>query len=248
MKHLIIIFAAAALMLPFSPQLANSQQSICVNNSGKLVVRRKCKKGESKLNRNSLKGDRGDQGLPGRGVNEALTSGTSIRGAAAGVFAAPGDPSNPWSVSESFKFVLPEPITSDKIIVAQKPLRNFCRAAANAGIIPDFLPDGTTKDCLRTTTPLGTIPLTTTNQFEKQGQFDGTNEDNVCTGTAEEPTAPAGYVCIYLTDAVDFHQVYADTVPTGSSDAGFSVNWVSRSFDASKIKTRMGFTWAYTAP
>lgn len=230
-----------------TPKAFAQNQVICTSRSGKLFIRRSCKKGESKLNRNSLKGDSGPQGLPGRGVTEALASGTGIKGAAAGVFNAPGVGSaDTWIVVESFNAVLPEPLTTDKVIISQKNLRTFCRHPDNDGTV--FALNATVaNDCLRTEQLLnGNIA----NQASKPGQFDQNATDNICNGTPENPTAPPGYLCIYLDAAKDFFLLYADTVPSGEGSQGFSVSWISVGNQATPgvDKSKISFTWAYTAP
>jgi hypothetical protein len=239
----ILLLALTATLFCTQTSIAYGDQVICVNNkSGKLAVRSKCKRGESKLSRESL---RGPQGLPGRGVNEALAGGTGVRGVAGGVFAAPGTSGDPWSVVESFNAVLPTPLTSDKVIIAQKDLRRLCRDSRNSSTITFFL-GNTANDCLRRTEP---INATLFNQRDKTGQFSQNYTDNLCTGTSDAPTAPAGYLCIYLVDAQDFFLVHADTVPSGSGSDGFSLNWISAGSNNSGIdKSRVSFTWAYTAP
>ena len=69
--------------------------------------------------------------------------------------------------------------------------------------------------------------------------------NSACTGTAENPTAPAGKVCIY--PRVWVFMTSAEAYIVGASDAettkyGFGVQW-----DSSNGST-FGAVWAYTAP
>jgi hypothetical protein len=217
-------------------------QALCRDRSGRLVVASSCGRGTTPVNSTDLVGPQGPQGSAGRGVNDALAGGTTIRGAGGGMFAAPGALADPWVVFTPFFAVLPTPLTEDKVIIAQRTLRPACSASDNivAGA------SDKSNDCLRTTQPLNGFVK---NQRTKPGQFTNTT-DNICTGTVAEPTAPAGYLCIYLVDAKDFAQVYADTVPSGTGGEGFQLSWISNGQDVNgnTSKSRLNYVWAYTAP
>ena len=74
------------------------------------------------------------------------------------------------------------------------------------------------------------------------------DEDATCTGTAENPTAPPGKVCVYPTAITGFAADSADAVQlsgtgSGGSRFGFSVD-ATASDDAANFHG----VWAYTAP
>jgi len=70
-----------------------------------------------------------------------------------------------------------------------------------------------------------------------------------CHGTPTAPTAPAGFVCIYISGGDDAADVVGNSVifGTGASPYGFKLHWVSTGVgDANN--TFIDATWAYTAP
>jgi hypothetical protein len=71
-------------------------------------------------------------------------------------------------------------------------------------------------------------------------------DNGLCTGTFENPTAPAGYVCIYLTDVPlsISPQSLQGVGLINNAPQGFAVYYVT-SFDG---YTSLEGTWAYTAP
>jgi hypothetical protein len=78
----------------------------------------------------------------------------------------------------------------------------------------------------------------------------GTASDNTtCTGTAANPTAPKGYVCIYIAGGDNAEDVngYSVLPGTGSSKYGFKLHWVSTGAGTAN-NTFIDATWAYTAP
>jgi Collagen triple helix repeat (20 copies) len=74
-----------------------------------------------------------------------------------------------------------------------------------------------------------------------------TDDDNPeCDGTPEDPTAPPGMVCIYVSGADHAFNLagYSVLFGTGASKYGFKLKW-----DASQAgDTFVDATWAYTAP
>jgi hypothetical protein len=73
-----------------------------------------------------------------------------------------------------------------------------------------------------------------------------TDTDPGCTGTPDNPTAPAGKVCIYVSGADHAFNLagYSVLFGTGASKYGFKLKW-----DASQVgDTFVDATWAYTAP
>lgn len=71
-------------------------------------------------------------------------------------------------------------------------------------------------------------------------------DNGLCTGTFENPTAPAGYVCIYLTD------VPLSISPQSLQGVGL-INNAPQGFAVYYVTTFNGYTslegtWAYTAP
>jgi hypothetical protein len=76
-----------------------------------------------------------------------------------------------------------------------------------------------------------------------------TDTDPGCMGSPTNPTAPAGKVCIYVSEADDAVDLTGSSVlfGTGASPYGFKLQW-----DASEVtggtNTFVDATWAYTAP
>ncbi|MFY9586569.1 MAG: hypothetical protein WAT66_03825 [Actinomycetota bacterium] len=67
-----------------------------------------------------------------------------------------------------------------------------------------------------------------------------------CLGSATNPTAPAGKVCIYVAGAANAVELagYSVMPGTGASKYGFKLKWVSTTADDSFVDA----VWAYTAP
>jgi hypothetical protein len=70
--------------------------------------------------------------------------------------------------------------------------------------------------------------------------------NSVCTGTLDVPTAPAGYVCIYVAGSANALELagYSVRPGTGASKYGFKLKWVSTTDDDSFVDA----VWAYRAP
>lgn len=70
-----------------------------------------------------------------------------------------------------------------------------------------------------------------------------------CTGTVDNPTAPAGKVCIYIAGGDNAEDVagYSVVPGTGGSKYGFKLHWVSNG-PGSAQNTFIDAVWAYTAP
>ena len=66
----------------------------------------------------------------------------------------------------------------------------------------------------------------------------------LCGGSADNPLAPSGYVCIYPALASNARGLVAVSVPSGSGLHGFFLRWTSP--DAGDTTVRG--VWAYTAP
>ena len=65
-----------------------------------------------------------------------------------------------------------------------------------------------------------------------------------CTGTAANPTAPAGWVCIYPTLNSNAFYLRAVAVPNNNGRHGFYVRWRAKETGRSLFRA----VWAYTAP
>lgn len=81
------------------------------------------------------------------------------------------------------------------------------------------------------------------------GQLPATSGDGgngTCTGTPAAPTAPPGYVCIYVTGADNAVNIvgYSVAFGSGSSPYGFKLKWDI----AGQGDTFVDAVWAYTAP
>jgi len=79
--------------------------------------------------------------------------------------------------------------------------------------------------------------------FAPDGQPASVDDDPLCTGTPDAPTAPAGRVCLYLGDhdGVDNLEGYFLNIET---DQGFRVIWNSDGIGDMYVE----LSWAYTAP
>ena len=65
-----------------------------------------------------------------------------------------------------------------------------------------------------------------------------------CTGSAENPTAPAGKVCIYPTTFINVYGLHA--IAVGNGKYGFGTNWAG---DRTLLSYSLfDAVWAYTAP
>lgn len=67
---------------------------------------------------------------------------------------------------------------------------------------------------------------------------------SVCTGTAANPTAPPGKVCIYPLADINAADLVGVPVPTQGGKYGFAVNWRT----AHVGQTQFGAVWAFKAP
>lgn len=69
---------------------------------------------------------------------------------------------------------------------------------------------------------------------------------NICLGSAAQPTAPKGKVCIYTTEIFNAFDLIAVAAPFDSSRFGFAVNWAS----AKEVSSDTYFegVWAFQAP
>lgn len=66
-----------------------------------------------------------------------------------------------------------------------------------------------------------------------------------CTGTADNPTAPPGVVCVYPTNFVGLRNVRSK----GKGGYGFAVSWVTvNTNESSNACAALEAVWAYSAP
>jgi hypothetical protein len=88
------------------------------------------------------------------------------------------------------------------------------------------------------------VPLTDANVNFAPPALIGVTPDTdaACTGTVENPTAPAGKVCIYIYGAIGMLNLEGGA-PTYLADHGFEITWLLDSDDV-----YLYATWAYTAP
>lgn len=66
-----------------------------------------------------------------------------------------------------------------------------------------------------------------------------------CTGTTSDPTAAAGFVCIYPDITVSADTITGDTGVTGDTKLGFQMDWNAT---ATNAQSSVRAEWAYTAP
>lgn len=68
-----------------------------------------------------------------------------------------------------------------------------------------------------------------------------------CTGTTDAPTAPAGFVCVYLAAAAtDSKSIAGMDIGGTITDQAFSVFWNDDATESADVLIK--FSWAYTAP
>lgn len=70
------------------------------------------------------------------------------------------------------------------------------------------------------------------------------DDDAACSGSAANPTAPAGKVCLYVYELAGVDSSLEGVQAGQLTDQGFSVIW----FMAADGPTHLLFTWAYRAP
>jgi hypothetical protein len=82
-----------------------------------------------------------------------------------------------------------------------------------------------------------------------QTQPTTTDTDPGCTGSPSNPTAPAGKVCIYVSEGDDALDLNGSSVlfGTGASPYGFKLEWDPPAV-VGGTNTFVDATWAYTAP
>ncbi len=66
----------------------------------------------------------------------------------------------------------------------------------------------------------------------------------LCTGTALDPTAPAGLLCIYPTLVVNSSSILGTIIPGTTETAGVALNWSAPAVGTTSLQG----VWAYTAP
>jgi hypothetical protein len=66
-----------------------------------------------------------------------------------------------------------------------------------------------------------------------------------CTGSTANPTAAAGFVCIYPDVIIGASGISGDTGVNGDKKLGFELDWVATSANQ---QSSVRAEWAYTAP
>ncbi len=136
-----------------------------------------------------------------------------------GVVGGWGNTANLSFVTESLPASTTTAIKSQDMIIAHTPrLVSYCESTYVDGV----------EDCL------------SADELAK--------DETVCTGSFDNPTAPAGKVCIYVDVMYMAYDLEAQLVaatanPAQGSPFGFGLQWFTAS-GTSKVKA----TWAYTAP
>lgn len=212
---------AAFLIIFLTPALSSAQQTqfLCLTKKGAITTRLKCKSGETKLNASNLgalglQGPKGDTGPSGeQGPQGPVSSGTISSGQT--ITGILGETMFPGSVGASASIVVDYGVK-----VAEAPTSEHIVVKANAAL----------------TSACGSDACLNSSDRDASAQA-------ACTGTADAPTAPAGYVCIYplsLLDVANNLQGHN----TLNTKFGFQVFWIV----GSGLKTSFIGTWAYTAP
>ena len=218
-------FLCSLLLILLTPSFVCAQQaqSLCITKKGAITTRLKCKSGETKLTASNL-GAFGLQGATGATGATGETGPAGPRGlgnsdtiqSGQTITGIIGETMFPGSTGASMSIVVDYGV---KIVAI--PTSEHIIVKANAALLSAC---GGTDNCLSSSDRDTTL----------QAQ---------CTGTAQAPTAPSGYVCIYpivLLDVASNLQgfTYLD------SPYGFQVFWVG----GAGQKSVFGGTWAYTAP
>ena len=81
--------------------------------------------------------------------------------------------------------------------------------------------------------------------FAPDGNAATTDDDASCTGTSDNPTAPAGKACLYLIVVASDSNTVAGFAGNGGRTRGFRAVWSDTSTSDDVF---LEFTWAYTAP
>jgi len=198
-----------------------------------------------------FRGSRGATGLPGAKGDTGAAGATGAPGAngAAGAAGATGAPGAPGAKGDKGDKgdrgdAAFDPLPSGKTIrgAVGGDFHAYDDSASDFGIDVTFpvpAPAGVGDD---------DVFVNVESWQGSDGQTKPTTDDTDagCTGTPEDPIAPAGKVCIYVSGADHAFNLEGFSVlfGTGKSKYGFKLKW-----DASqKGDTFVDATWAYTAP
>jgi hypothetical protein len=90
------------------------------------------------------------------------------------------------------------------------------------------------------------VALTDANvNFAADGNAATSEDDASCTGTANNPTAPAGKACLYLIAATTDTTSISGNIGNAAQTRGFRAVWADPSTSDDVF---LEFSWAYTAP
>ena len=220
MKYLLlpilVVLGAVSLVADYAAAQSSFALKICANTKkNTLVVRVKCKSGETALKATSFAGPAGAQGATGdRGASafDAIPSGTTVYGVIGLDVEAPlasGD----FSAFASLPAKTSQILTDADILLASTPVLAGCSGECRLG--------------------------------------SAVTSGAVCTGTAANPTAPAGKLCIYISSLsssrIPAGGVFSTVFPVSGTPTvtpGFRVIWTINAVGDTFLKG----TWAYTAP
>lgn len=237
----------------------------CVNPlSGNVRVRGRCAKNETQFNINNLasiaalpgpqgetgpegpagpRGATGPQGLLGPSGPQGATGpqGPAGQPGPSGASGATG-PQGPQGARGASAFSsIPSGTTIYGVIGllarAEEGEAQWASSASMYGILPQAL--GNEQVVVANTSAISTQCNGSTCLHPDELPY-----TDLCSGSPEAPTAPAGWLCIYPAYATNAKGILGSALPSGNGRYGFLLRWTSKDSGSTSVRG----TWAYTAP
>ena len=206
-----------ALVILVTPQaaLAAKRQKICADAAGSVYAAKKCKAGETELNLEALQGAPGINGTNGQD------------GASAFDIMPPGTTVTGRLTRLVSQLTNREEVESTFALIPGGAGNNLSQANIVLKVNAEVM-----DNC----DPLESCITEDTLQF-------ALDKSALCTGTAAQPTAPPGLVCVY---PFDFDNIINFAMTSGGNEY-FSAEW-NFAGDVDSGLTYLDATWAYTEP
>jgi hypothetical protein len=242
----VVGFAAASVAVGGGVAVATGSGSIkaCANKStGALRLANHCKPNEKYVGWNA-KGEQGAQGPKGAQGPQGPKGAAGPQGPQ-GPQGPKGDTGATGAAGASvFAAAIPSGTTVRGVWGGRYPSPNpnaFNNSYLLTYSFPVPAPVGLTQAQVATAPPGDNVP-------------NNSDIDPTCTGSLDNPTAPAGKVCIYVDQSklvnaqvAGFNMSVSDS-PTGQDKLGFIVRIIDKGTVGATAAQRAQGTWAYTAP